>query len=305
MATAGSGKGHVTGRSKSQTVSTGTSANSSTNPKVRNSSQSSNVQSKITELEHLSRSDLGANLLLSPKANISTSESLIDVNLLVDDIVSAKRMGKITKFRKNRPISIQVKGEEARDKILKSRGKLKQEIVNTPIWINEELPQTYRRRKAMLRDLVKLAQARKYKAKIDQGGINLDGKLYLPHQFQNLREGLQPKDACSRATEDGGLAFVSEWSPFSNLYRTNFIYHGIWFNSVEQCYQFRKSNAEGHEDTAELILSLTDPYQCKKEGKLHKESKEWEKVCEYEMSKIVAAKFHQNEGIMETLMEIE
>lgn len=90
----------------------------------------------------------------------------------------------------------------------------------------------------MLRDLVKLAQAKKYTAKIEQGRINLDGELFLPHQFGALPIGLQPKDACSKPTEDGGIAFASEWSPFSNLYHTNFKYHGIWFNSVDSATNF-------------------------------------------------------------------
>lgn len=228
-----------------------------------------------------------------------------DVGLVEGDILSAKRVGIITKYRKNRSISLVVTSEESRDKFLKARGKLTPEIVNSPIWINEEIPQSYRRRKSMLRDLVKLAQARKYKAKIEQGGISLDGKLYLPHQFKMLPQGLQPMDACHKTTDDGGTAFASEWSPFSNLHRINFKYRDIWFNSVEQCYQFRKANAEGHEDTAELILSLTDPYQCKKEGEQHKESKKWQKVCDAEMTKIVVAKFSQNEEIMQVLQESE
>lgn len=135
-----------------------------------------------------------------------------NVNLQDGDIVSAKRMGKVTKFRKNRPISVIVKSEEARDKVLKARGKLSVEVVNSPIWINEDIPQSYRRRKSMLRDLVKLAQSKKHRAKIEHGGINLDGKLYLPHQFHTLPEGLQPKDTCLIPTEDGGTAFASEWS---------------------------------------------------------------------------------------------
>lgn len=188
---------------------------------------------------------------------------------------------------------------------MKARGNLKVEIVNTPIWINEELPQIYRRRKAMLRDLVKLAQSKKYKAKIEQGGINLDGKLYLPHQFHTLPQGLQPKDVCCKTTDDGGIAFASEWSPLSNLYRVDFKHHGIWFNSVEQCYQFRRANAEGFEDIAEYILSLTDPYKCKKVGDEHKESKEWEEVCIREMTKIVSAKFDQNDELRQFLCETE
>lgn len=103
----------------------------------------------------------------------------------------------------------------------------------------------------------------------------------------------------------GGTAFASEWSPFSNLFRTDIYYKGIWFNSAEQCYQFRRANAEGHEDTAESILLLTDPYECKKTGDQHKETEEWQKECDKEMTKIVAAKFNQNENIMQMLMESE
>lgn len=155
----------------------------------------------------------------------------------------------------------------------------------------------------MLRELVKIAQAKKYKAKIEQGGINLDGKLYLPHQFHLLPEGLKPHDACTVQTDDEGIAFASEWSAFSNLYRTDFYYHGIWYNSVEQCYQFLRANAEGHEDLADLILALTDPYQCKKMGDQEKQTEEWDKVCDQTMARIVQAKFEQNEGIFQLLLD--
>lgn len=88
------------------------------------------------------------------KCNADADKGLNDA-----DIVSAKRVGKISRHRKNRPIFVTVRDEAARDKILQSRGKLRIEIVRTPVWMNEDIPATYRRRKAMLRDLVKLVQS--------------------------------------------------------------------------------------------------------------------------------------------------
>lgn len=55
-----------TGKSVSNTVSSKVSMSS----KTKNSPQTSNVQSKITELEHLSKTDSGVGLFTSPKVNL-------------------------------------------------------------------------------------------------------------------------------------------------------------------------------------------------------------------------------------------
>lgn len=60
----------------------------------------------------------------------------------------------------------------------------------------------------MLRDLVKMAKAKKYHAKIDQGGINDNGKTYSPEQFSQLPEGIRRHDASTRVTTNQGLAFL-------------------------------------------------------------------------------------------------
>lgn len=54
-----------------------------------------------------------------------------------------------------RPIKIELADDNARDQLLACRGKLKNPDNSTSIWINEDLPDSYRRRKVMLRDLVK------------------------------------------------------------------------------------------------------------------------------------------------------
>lgn len=121
-------------------------------------------------------------------------------------------MGKAMKSKRSRNISFTVLDDTVRDKILKCQGKLSVEIPNTPIWINEDVLANYRRRKSMLRDIVKVATAKKYRAKIDQGGVNINGKLYLPHQFDCLPVGIRPQDIMCKTTVNDGLAFASKWA---------------------------------------------------------------------------------------------
>lgn len=190
----------------------------------------------------------------SPKTQIIQKlNAEADAALEDDDIVSARRLGKAMKAKRSRNISLTVRDDIVRDKILKCRGKLTVEIPNTPIWINEDVPASYRRRKSMLRDLVKVATANKYRAKIDQGGVSINGKLYLPHQFDTLPIGIRPQDIMCKRTVNDGLAFASEWAPLSNMYKTTVVYDGISYGSAEQGYQHQKAIFE--KKTSSLSLS--------------------------------------------------
>lgn len=85
-----------------------------------------------------------------------------------------------------RPVALIVHDEETKSKLLSCRGKLSKNANDTFLWINQELPPTYRRPKSMLRDLVKLAIRKGHTAKIESGGINLDGVLNTPETFPQL-----------------------------------------------------------------------------------------------------------------------
>lgn len=115
----------------------------------------------------------------------------------------------------------------------------------------------------MLSDLVKLAVSRKHKVKIDQGDINIDGKLYLLKQFHTVSIGFRPQHACCQEIVNGGMAFATEWSPLSNLDWVDFNYEGEWFNSTEQCFQYQKAISKGSENGRTTLITLTDPYDAK------------------------------------------
>lgn len=78
-------------------------------------------------------------------------------NLNVEGAASAMSKPK----RKPRTISVILASDEARDKIMANRSKLKKYEDGSYMWINEDQPEAYRRRKSMLRDLVKLARKKR------------------------------------------------------------------------------------------------------------------------------------------------
>lgn len=219
------------------------------------------------------------------------------------DILSAYRNGKFDKNAKNpRSVSILVKSDQIRNTILKCRGKIPVAENDNSIFIIEDLPPAYRRRKSMLRDLVKTAKDQNFVAKIDRGGIRLDGKFYPPERLSQLPENIQPHSIRTKQTINGGVAFASEWSPLSNLYPSRFVHQGVMFESSEQCYQHRKALFEEDDETADYILSLTDPVECKKAGGSIQSSKEWNDTCEEVMLEVIRSKFEQNESIRKFLL---
>lgn len=202
------------------------------------------------------------------------------------------------KSKRPRSISLVVKNDNARNLLLRSRGKLAKE----KIWINEDLPAPYRRRKTMLRDLVKTAKAKKHQAKIDQGGIIVDGKSYSPEQFSKLPEGIRPHNVSTRETVNKGLTFSSQWTPLSNMATAYFLYDGTLFSTSEQCFQYSKAIFESEDDLANEILILSDAYECKKKGAEVETSEEWLAKRDELMSNIIREKFTQNDDMLSTLL---
>lgn len=194
--------------------------------------------------------------------------------------------------------SLVLKNEDARNVFLPARGKL----AKSSIWVGEDLPATYRRRKSMLRDLVKVAKQKKYQARIDHGGISIDGKTYGPEQFPRLLEGIRPHDAATRSTVNNGLAFSSKWTPLSNMAPAYFPHDGTLFNSAEQCYQYSKALFENEDDLANEILMLTDAYDCKRLAGDLGTSDKWILKRDEVMATIIKEKFTQNDDMRDILL---
>lgn len=130
------------------------------------------------------------------------------------DIVSAYHVGKFDKNAKNpRTVNITVKNDQTRNTILKCRTKLPVTEEEKAIYVNEDLPPFYRRRKLMLHDLVRVAKEKDISAKIEKGGLRVDGKYYGLNHLTQLLEAIKPQSICTKQMVNGGFAFASEWSP--------------------------------------------------------------------------------------------
>lgn len=154
----------------------------------------------------------------------------------------------------------------------------------------------------MLRDLIKVASEKDISAKIEKGGLRVDGKYYGPNRFTQLPDDIKPQSIRTKQTVNGGLAFASEWTPLSNMYPCKFVYQDMLFESSEQCFQYQKAIHDEEDLLASEIFALSNAYDCKKSGDSFTPSPGWNDACEDEMKRILRAKFEQNKDIRHFLL---
>ena len=92
------------------------------------------------------------------------------------------------------------------------------------------------------------------------------------------------------------FTFHGATSPFSNMYRCDLEYRGLWFSSSEQAYQWVKAEAVNRPDVATEILMTADPFQAKRLAKQLPRGpvNKWRRTQAIkEITDIVRAKFEQ------------
>lgn len=193
--------------------------------------------------------------------------------------------------------------EQARNAILSCRGKLSPNTNSTLVWINEDYPDAYKRRKIMLRDLVKhINNLKGHSAAIESGRLRLDGKYYGPDQFSDLPYNCQPHNVQVIFTDHNTTLFAGEWAFLSNMYPCSVVYEGIKFTSSEQCYQFVRARSNNDLIKAHRIITNNDPFACKRTGDSIDHNPDWDNRCETVMTVIIRLKFNQNQSLYDSLL---
>lgn len=204
---------------------------------------------------------------------------------------------------KPRHIRLKVSNDDSRELLLACRGKLSQNLDKSNVWINEEHPAEYRRRKTMLRDLVKfINKSGNQKASIEAGGLKIGSEYFRPDQFNDLPSDYHPRNVQIIRTEKNELLFAGEWAYLSNMFPCIFEYEETEFTSSEQCFQYQKALYHNEFASAFEINTTNDPFTCKKIGELIPDENEWIKCREQIMYDINKAKFAQNDDILELFL---
>lgn len=227
-----------------------------------------------------------------------------EASLTEADFAYANRSGKLKPNERNpRQVKIKLANDAAKNKILACRGKLKPNPNKSYIWINEDHPDAYRRRKIMLRELSKhINKLKDHSATLESGGIRVDGQFYNYDQFDDLPENCKPRDVQVITNKHNCTLFAGEWAFLSNMYSTTVVYENTKFTSAEQCYQFNKAPAHGEFDKAHRIIITNDPFKCKKIGGSITDNQEWLGARENVLTEIVKFKFAQNSELLEQLL---
>lgn len=249
---------------------------------------------------------------LPESQDLSTVENLInrfnsdaETDLSENDFLSIHRVGKFKKkARYPRQIKIKMASEKARDKILACRGKLQPNSDRSFVWINEDHPDAYRRRKSMLRDLVKHINSQKgHRASIEAGGIRVDGRLYNHDQFNELPPDCHPRCVQVINTKHGTTLFAGEWAFPSNMFPCSVIYENTKFTSTEQCFQFCKARSHNELAKAQRIIINNDPFVCKQIGDSISDNDKWLECRERTLFDINKLKYTQNPELLDLLID--
>lgn len=139
-------------------------------------------------------------------------------------------------------------------------------------------------------------------AKIESGGINLDGVFYSPQMFPQLPDDLQPHHTRVLTNTKGNIIFSGEYAYLSNMYPCKFTCNRILFTSAEQCIQFEKAQFHNEEHKAHQILTTNDPVECKHLGDSIERTPEWNKVQIEKVTAIQRLKFNQHPKLREALV---
>ena len=225
-------------------------------------------------------------------------KSLFTDDLKLDgDVIKISRCHRLANRGGSRNIVVQFQDYADRQKVLHSARQLKGK--NPPVYINEQFPAEFEKRRSILRPIVKLAKSQHMKATLSRDKLVIDGKFYTVDTLDAIP--LNIKDIAT-VTTDHHVFFNGRLSPFSNFYKCKFEIDGLTYSCVEQYYQHSKAAHSKDAPSAGEIMLSQDPGEMKRIAKRITDSK-WSAKQQLEvMEKALRAKYEQNNTLMKHLI---
>ena len=200
-----------------------------------------------------------------------------------------------------RPIVVTFTRTSTRNKIYRARLNIKRNKACASIWINEDVDECTRIRRANLKALVDLALREGHSARQVYDTIIVDGRKYTFDTLHKLPPDLTLERAYQRHTAKG-IHFFSENVHMSNFAPTPFVLNGIKYETAEQALMYQKAIVCGDREAAEVVLRTKSQRRVKRLGMSIKSVQRWENEKEQHMKDILRAKYEQNDDIKQKLL---
>lgn len=246
------------------------------------------------------------NLIIDQLLETDNEDTLSTVNNILDhalspqdrhqvEILKAFRLGVKLPRGPPRKIFMELSTPKGRDIILDNsqaisrvgnEGKL--------FYVNEDLPESIKRRKNDLHKYVLYLRRLGHQASKVGDDIIIDGNRHKYEELNSLPVGQRYMDSRT-IFNDGIVAFQSTVSPLSNLFPCKLRYEGYTYTSLEQCYQYHRAVHHNRPQLARLILNTNDPYEAMYHGKsVRWEDRDWENKKLGTMERMIRHKADQS-----------
>lgn len=246
------------------------------------------VISGLAEDEQKSTSDLVLNFLETT------------LNVKKAEFTSASRMGPppIEQQAYSRPILVSFRNIYQRNRVWRKRQGIAGDNDEAPrIRITADLPKELKEGIHLLYRVAEAASKLEQfqSAKVFNYQLELDGKIFLPSQLEELPEVIRPSTLASPRSETA-LAFFTKRSVLSNHFPSEFNIGDEKFYSVEQYLAVRRATFSNHPEMLRKAQSARDPRQAKYVLNTLKEDRaeEWYEGIEEVLTEGLRAKFSQN-----------
>ena len=202
-------------------------------------------------------------------------------------------------FNKNRvrPIVISFLRQADRDLIYASRMDLRRTQDYKHLWVNEDLGQTSKKTRNMIRLISKKAQADGIDCRTGKYALFLNKEKYDNTNLCDLPAPLHPSTVKQIQIDKDTIAFQSEYAPFSNMFPSEMNVGKHNFFCLEQAYQYLKAKTFNKLLAATRILLSRDQVEIKQIGDELGTTAEWDVKRFDVMYVCLKKKFEQNEHL--------
>lgn len=222
--------------------------------------------------------------------------------LQYDSIDKAFRLGKAGKNRK-RIIVVTLMRIADKDMIFKAKSDIK-DNANIKFYLNDDVSSEGGILKAKLRRIVSVAKSLGREAKLTGNKVIIGSRYYASNELHLL-----PKDIADNLKQekeiDDGVVYRGELSTFSNFCPAPFVLDDKSYAHVEQHYQYCKAIHHDEVETAEAILSLSNPMRIKALGDGIQSDGGWLDRRMLVLYEGVRAKFEQNLALQDELLSTD